>query len=671
MQSVRWYIGRLSAMSPGEILWRIKSEFLGVEERFRVATGRLPKADIDTTSLQKGFSVSTLTEQEWAVNTEHSPAAAWLTTLRKSADKVLQHKISYFDLTDQFLGEPVNWHMDHSANKLTPVIYSKKIDYRDFNKNGDCKLVWEPNRHHHLVILARACRATGEKKYASAVVQQIEHWIETNPFGKGMNWRSPLELGIRLINWVWALDLIADADVCPVSVKQRIVENIYLQCWDVSRKFSQGTSANNHLVGEAAGVYVAASYFPNMLHAKVWREQSKKILEQQIKLQTYPDGCTREQALGYEFFVIQFYVLSGLVGRWCKDEFSDEYWQTIEQLYSFVAQLSAGGKLPMFGDRDDGYVLNLGNTPDDIPANLSLAAVLFDREDFAQQAGGFTETAYWLTGSTGMDRFKKLSAKPSSQQKLQSISFADSGYYLLQYGSHGSGREVSAMLDCGELGFGAIAAHGHADALAITLRIGGDDVLVDPGTYDYFTYPQWREYFRTTRAHNTIEVDGENQSEILGPFLWGKRANAMCRKWQPTAQGGMVVGQHDGYQRLTDPVTHQRSLHLDAVQGKLQILDELTANAKHRVALHFHFAPDCSVTPTGDNMYQIQFADKSLVLELDTRFSVTEFRGSDAPIAGWFSPGYHQKRPSTTLAAVTDITTTTEFKSTLSGLPVN
>src|SRR5690606_14060094 len=140
-------------------------------------------------------------------------------------------------------------------------------------------------------------------------------WINANPYGYGMNWRSPLELGVRLINWVWAYDLIHESGVITTDFQKDFFQSIYLHCRDVASKFSMGTSANNHLVGEAAGVFIASSYFDLFKEAKAWQCESKAILEREIFLQSYEDGCTREQALGYQFFVIQFYLFSGVIAR--------------------------------------------------------------------------------------------------------------------------------------------------------------------------------------------------------------------------------------------------------------------------------------------------------------------------------------------------------------------
>lgn len=130
-------------------------------------------------------------------------------------------------------------------------------------------------------------------------------------------------------------------------------------------------------------------------------------------------------------------------------------------------------------------------------------------------------------------------------------------------------------MDCAELGLGSIAAHGHADALSIAVRAYGTDVLVDPGTYDYYSHPEWRNHFRSTRAHNTVEIDGLDQSTRLGNFMWGQRAVASCSAWSATQGGHSFEGQHDGYQRLPNPVLHRRRVELDDARREIVVSDEL------------------------------------------------------------------------------------------------
>src|SRR5690606_5147679 len=112
-----------------------------------------------------------------------------------------------------------------------------------------------------------------------------------------------------------------------------------------------------------------------------------------------------------------------------------------------------------------------------------------------------------------------------------SQAFVDAGLYILAR-ERRTPRELFCVMDAGPLGYLSIAAHGHADAFAFTLSVGGQPVIVDPGTYSYFLEPEGREYFRSTKAHNTITIDGQSQSVPGGPFLWSHKANTRVIDWR-------------------------------------------------------------------------------------------------------------------------------------------
>lgn len=664
MQSLSWYFNRLKGMSNEEIIWRVKQLWNAQVDQMSVITGLIPKATFvaeyaEDSSFTPGFRVSQVPVGCWVDAGSSAQQAQWLERLRVEADELVAGKLSYFDLKNVDLGNPIDWHIDRASGKAAAVNHINFVNYRDFSKVGDCKLVWEPNRHHHLVILARAYRATGEMIYAQSVVDQINSWMEANPFGKGMNWRSPLELGVRLINWVWAIDLILESGLFSGDFRYRVIECVYLHCRDVAGKFSQGSSANNHLVGEAAGVFIAANYFSMFQQSAEWIEKSKAILETEISAQSYPDGCTREQALGYQFFVIQFYLFSGMVGQWRESDFSPDYWRMLVQLMTFVAQLAQGGRqLPMFGDRDDGYVLNLGESADDVNALMTIGAKLSDNPVFAQQISEVSETYFWLYGDC-----PEYPESVADKTEISSISFDASGYYLLQYGTSESCNKASVLFDCAELGYQSIAAHGHADALSFALRLNDIDCFVDTGTYDYFSYPQWRNYFRSTRAHNTVEIDDVDQSEMAGPFLWLQHAQARRKEWSPSEKGGIVSGEHTGYQRLDDPVTHNRSLVLDGEQRSLEISDQLEAAGSHKVAIYFHLSEFCKVKSIENNLCTIEYPAGEITLEVDEALTLESVTGSEQPVMGWLSRGYHQKTAVTTLIARGEISSDRVFNS--------
>jgi len=652
MQALSWYVKRLKAMSSGEIFWRMWMSSRDFNDRVFTRWRQRSRAlsvilNGEGGRRGPGFQVSDVVvgDKSW-LKTKKGDEHDWSDALLARAKRLGRHRYDLFDLKDTHLGDPIVWNRDHKRGQNTPMIFSPSLDYRDVKKAGDCKFVWEPNRHHQLVVLGRAYRLSGDRQFAEAVAEQIDSWLTQSPYGVGMNWRSGLELGIRLINWVWALDLIKESDAVDGRLRHRILDSVSRHIWEIDRKYSRGSSVNNHLIGEAAGVFVATSYFPYIKNASSWRGKSREILCREILHQTFSDGGTVEQAMGYHFFVLQFFVIVGITARAAGQDMPESYWSRLEKMFEFLTKLSEGGDcIPMFGDCDDGYVLDLGRSPHSIKEWLTVGAALFGRSDFKAVGGAVSEPVRWLLGKSNFDHFKSL-PEPENHQ-CASTAFHKTGYYLLQNGDLDSEDRISVVFDCGPLGMGVLAGHGHADALSFTLRAFGRDILVDPGTYDYFSYPKWRKYFRSTRAHNAIVIDRRDQSEMLGPFLWGRRAKAECLSWQPTNTGGKVIGKHDGYMHLADPVSHKRMIDLDG--RDVVIRDDIMTRGKHKIEVFLHLAEHCQVKPVGTNRYLVDVGSGTVTIDMDPSLEVEEFNGSENPICGWVSRGYHQKQASTTL----------------------
>ncbi|MDB5749030.1 MAG: hypothetical protein JWP72_3878, partial [Massilia sp.] len=221
--------------------------------------------------------------------------------------------------------------------------------------------------------------------------------------------------------------------------------------------------------------------------------------------------------------------------------------------------------------------------------------------------------------------------------------------YLL-FGSHfGEENEIKGMLDCGPLGYLGTAAHGHADALALTLSVAGEEVLVDPGTYSYGQEQKWRDYFRGTSAHNTLRVDGRDQSVSGGRFMWLRKAGATIERMPASPHEFDFRGSHDGYTRLSDPVRHLRSVRFDGAASALVVRDEVAAKKAHPIELFWHFAPELNVRLTSAGLHvrgkrfalQMQATGADLKLEL--------VRGAENPPLGWYSRCYESKQPSDVL----------------------
>jgi hypothetical protein len=287
---------------------------------------------------------------------------------------------------------------------------------------------------------------------------------------------------------------------------------------------------------------------------------------------------------------------------------------------------------------------------------LATGAVLFKRADFKAKAGMLDDKTRWLFGAAA-DRIYEDLPVETNRLSVRRV-FPDGGYWILGCDFE-TDQEIRAIVDAGPLGYLSIAAHGHADALAFTLSVGGREFLIDPGTYAYHTQKQWRDYFRGTAAHNTVVVDGENQSEIGGNFMWLRKANACCERWESTSHHDEFIGSHDGYTRLPDPVRHRREIRLDKRTRHFVVTDTLDCRGPHRVECFWHFAEDCEVAIDGNTLTA---SNSGRTIRMSMSGPKTSFeicRGRSEPPCGWVSRSFDVKVAAVTARIAFDIRGTT------------
>ena len=538
-----------------------------------------------------------------------------------------------FDLLgfkDLFFGEPVDWNFEPVAGKRSPMTHWSCFVELDAEAAGDKKIIWELNRHQHFLTLGRAYWQTGDEAHARAFAAHLASWMEQHPPKRGVNWMSSLEVAFRSISWLWALHLFKDSPHLTPGLYARALKYLYLNGRHLETYLSTYYSPNTHLTGEALGLYYLGACLPELRRAARWRETGRRVLVEELARQVRPDGVYFEQASYYQRYTADFYTHFLLLARAAGESVDAEVAPIHASLCDHLMHLTApDGTTPFYGDDDGGRLAPLDDRPpEDFRATLATAAVVHNRPDYKYVAGSASEETLWLTGRAGLEAFDALDARPPAEA---SRAFPDGGYYVLR---DGWTRESNYMLlDCGPHG-AMNGGHAHADALSFTLAARGRMLLVDPGTCTYTGARELRDHFRHTAAHNALVVDGASSSNVAGTFSWSTAARCEAREWLSRPRFDFFEGEHDGYGRLPDPVTHRRSV-LFLKGDYFVIRDEADARAGHRYELRFHFAPDAQAQVEGEHS-AVRLGDESLPgIELHAQGG-----GRWRPEEGWVSPCY-------------------------------
>ncbi len=630
---IGWMIRRLRRMSVPEIAHRAYRTGRHMAEQRVPAIGWPPRS-----------GRAAIADRRWPVDLSDRDRVRHMVTRQlewtdQAARELLDHRFSFFALERHPFGDIIRWNRDYRNGVDAPGGFGPLLDYRDSARYGDIKYLWEHNRHHHFVELSKAWYLTGEEPYAADVVAQVRSWLAECPYPQGVQWSSSLESALRVINWTFALHFLLSGESIPGSLTSEIrqcwLHSLHQHLWFINRNLSRHSSSNNHLIGEAAGLFIGA-LMVDVPESARWIRRAQAILEREALAQVWPDGVTKEQTTAYQTFVFDFLFIAARFGELNGRPFSPAYLQRLERMAEFVrALIDERGEVPSIGDDDEGYVVVLCHAPayDKYRSLLDTAAVAFGRPDLGSGLDRVDEKTFWLTGHTGL---------PAGGKRGKGLGddFPEGGYYILR------GAEARVIFDCGPLGYLSIAAHGHADALSILVDYKGRPFLIDPGTYVYHTDRVWRDYFRGTRAHNTVVVDRQDQSVIGGSFMWLRHARATRLE----RSSNRVRGRHDGYMRLTDPVVHEREVQLDAVACAIVVTDRLECSGAHTVDVLWHLHPACRCVLEGGRV-RVEHAGVAISIEPDTSSGIVSLHSGEVdPPLGWYSAGIDRKEPATAVS---------------------
>ena len=632
-----WYLRRLSRMGPREVAAR--AVVAARVHRWR----RVLDDDVAMNAvwLPRRRFQPVLPDQALAAVT---PAAK--EHLLATADELMAGRAEYFGVVRDDMVAP-DWSWDPKTGRRAPTDrYAFDIPYRDEHAVGDIKQLWEPSRHQHLTVLAAAYALTGEEQYADRVAEHLRSWWAENPPLRGVHWVSGIELGIRLISWVWVRRLL-DRWPGAAELFEDNPEALH-QIWHHQRWLaslgSHGSSANNHVIAETAGQLVAACAFDWFPESPSWRAAALRQFDEHLHRNTFASGLNRELATEYHGLVLELGVAAAVEADAAGVRVPDTTWLVLMRMCDTLAAIvDVRLNPPRQGDADDGHGLILDGAGTHRWASLlHVGDQLFGRLRWWPQVPvDDVRTPLVAALSNGA---RNDAVRPSNRPDH----LADAGMTFLRTADREPG-EIWCRCDGGPHGFLSIAAHAHADALSVEVRHDGVEILADPGTYCYHGQPEWRGYFRSTLGHNTLELDGRNQSQSGGPFMWTRHARTQVLTANP-GQGAVATwrAEHDGYSRGREPAVHRRTVRLDRKVRELEIHDEVRSVGGHDCRLAFHLGPAVTALLDGHTAL-LSWDDRTAVLELPRELEWAAHRGVEDPPLGWYSADFGLREPTTVL----------------------
>jgi uncharacterized heparinase superfamily protein len=519
------------------------------------------------------------------------------------------------------------WHTDFKSHTIwDPSLYYKTIGYGNL-AGVDVKVPWELSRFQHLLVLGQAYLLSKNEDYAKEFTRQIRDWIDTNPCRYGVNWSCTMEVGIRVVNWIWAFYYFREAPSLDDAFLLKFIRSIYLHAQFIRSNLEFRTGwvngkerrlNSNHYLSDLVGLLYISVLFPEF-HLNNDKSFAAAELELELFEQTSADGTDYEHSTSYHRLVLEIFLSGFLLLKVNGHTIGGAVRERLHRMGTFVCDyLRADGTAPQIGDSDDGRLHPLAQRPPlDHRYLLQVAADLLDRTELCQ--GPMDPEVWWWTGS---------STRGATPQR-QSCAYPDGGCYIMR------DAKVHVFVSAATVGMCGFGSHSHNDLLSFEYWYDGNALIVDPGTYVYTPDPTARNLFRSTSSHNTVRIDDVeiNPMEDRQLFQMRDLAKVVIHEWLPGQQIDVFDAEHSGYARLPGLVHHRRQFKLNKTSGELFISDLVQGSGSHLVEWFFHLHPDVVV--------EQQASTFILTVGKKTFRLVTSDPGVNATIVeGSYSPSY-------------------------------
>jgi hypothetical protein len=508
-----------------------------------------------------------------------------------------RHRWSLLGFGEMEFGERIDWNRDPLSGRVWPLDFHADIAlwHRD---GSDVRVLWELNRLGHFIALGRAYALTQDEMFAEEFFEQLASWREQNPVGRGANWSCAMEVALRAMNLIAAFTLFRRSSNLDEGRLAMLLAMLNQHGAHIrsNLEFSHVVTSN-HYLSDLTGLLWLGLMLPELSSAREWRDWALAEMLREMDKQILPDGVDYEASTGYHRLVLELFFYSFILCQANDIAIAEHYRQKLRAMLGYVRGiLRPDGFAPLIGDTDGGQVLPIvRRTADDHAYLLALGAAIYQDSNLKLPQLHTPEELLWTLGEKSVLDYETLAV---ASQNISSQAFPYSGTYLLR------NEDLFLLFNASGVGTGVPGSHGHNDALAIEVSACGSAFIVDPGTYVYNADLRERHLFRSTAYHSTIQIDDaeQNTTNERVPFVIGDEARSKILRWETGSERDYVVAEHAGYERLAQPVRHQRKVTFEKTERWWLVEDELLGKGEHTIAVRFHFDAGLEVEAYGESI---------------------------------------------------------------------
>lgn len=495
--------------------------------------------------------------------------------------------------------DPINWHIDFKSGYVWDNgLFYKKYRIIDYNNESDVKVPWELSRGSFLLCLGQAYLLTKDEKYANKLVQILNHWIDENKLMHSINWTCAMDVSIRAVNWMYALNMIADSaalnNEAISKIHKSLLEHGFFIFNNLEKSFPYSA---NHYASNITGLLFIGALFKEAKFGSIWYNFAKEEYSLELRDQVLPSGVHFEKSTSYHRLMIELFLYPYLVLKRNKEFVDLDLECKLQSMFHFAFHyIRKDGTAPMIGDDDNARLLSFSNYP------------FSNHEYLLNISNAVFYTNYYTTIVNCPEVYFLCVDEPKIKKvkefiKPLSTVYKDAGFSIIRHDDFFIFINNSGLSRFPNVNKKFNSTHTHCDLLSFDFSIGSNHFIVDPGTYAYTSSVKLRNEFRSTAKHNTLIIDNIDiyKLPIDDMFSVENFAYPTLFEFSENEQLVSINAAHNAYEKIG--VNYNRSFKFQKSNKVFTIMDKIVSSTRHTYCLYFHFAEN--VIPKIENEYVI------------------------------------------------------------------